>query len=733
MPLSLQFNIFSFFLILAAVTVATISVMLIRKEAKASKIFGILLAVVGIWAFGYGVELMHDTLPDMLFWIKVEYIGVGLIPALWFLFCVSYSGHDAWLTPGKIAAVSALPVFTVLMVWTNEFHYLHYASVAVDSTSGPFPLLDFEEGPWYWIHTLYFYILLLWGTYLLLQNYRNADQLFRSQTLTVLLGAMIPWAVNLMYLLGYKPYSHLDLTPFVFSLTGTVIAYGLLQFRLFDIIPIARDRLVENLPDGVMVIDDDERVVYCNKTLVKLISDSNSGLVGKHYSDVLKHFKFDQELEALNRLSILKARLKHEGDVLNFEITVTPIQESKGLKAGKVLYFHNITALINNQRELETARLKAEESDRLKTSFLANMSHEIRNPMNGIIGFAGFLKDENISIQERVRYAEIIEKNAQHLMNIINDIIDISKIESGHDQVKYENMSISELMNDLSSFFYEQATKKGLSIHIVSSIGRDSDYIITDPQKVRQILVNLINNAIKFTDVGDVTVRARKAGNELIFSIKDTGIGISPKEISGIFERFKQSYESKNKTYGGTGLGLSISKAYAELLGGKIEVQSDPGKGSTFILTIPHYPADRLETLDETEEMKDKNFIEPDWTGKTILIAEDEPVNMMYIKIALKNTKVTLISAETGLEAVKHFESNPNIDLILMDIKMPEMDGFEASHLIRKQNSTVPIIALSGHALVEQKKLDQSGFSDLISKPVKKVDLITGIDRWIRS
>jgi len=271
MPLSLQFNIYSFFLILAAVTVASISVLLIRKEAKASKIFGILLAVVGIWAFGYGVELMHDTLPDMLFWIKVEYIGVGLIPALWFLFCVSYSGHDAWLTPGKIVAVSVLPVTTVLMVWTNEFHFLHYASVAVDSTSGPFPLLDFEEGPWYWIHTLYFYVLLLWGTYLLLQNYRNADQLFRSQTLTVLLGALIPWVVNLLYLLGYKPYSHLDLTPFVFSITGTVIAYGLLQFRLFDIIPVARDRLVENLPDGVLVIDDDDRVVYCNKALVSLL------------------------------------------------------------------------------------------------------------------------------------------------------------------------------------------------------------------------------------------------------------------------------------------------------------------------------------------------------------------------------------------------------------------------------------------------------------------------------
>lgn len=732
MPLSLQLNIFSFFLIFATFAVFAISVMLIRREAMASRVFGVLLTFLGIWAFGYAMELKHSTLSEMLFWIKIEYIGIGLIPALWFLFCVTYSGHEDWLTKGRIAAVSALPVVTVLMVWTNEYHYLHYASVAVDTTSGPFPLLDFEEGPWYWIHTLYFYILLLWGTYLLLHHYRTADQLFKSQTLTVLIGAMIPWAVNLLYLLGYKPFSHLDLTPFVFSLTGIVIAYGLLEFRLFDIIPVARERLVENLLDGVLVIDDDDQIVYCNRAMIELIPNSKNGVVGHSYTEMLKHFRFDQDLVSTNQVKVLNARMMRGDDVMSFAITVTPIQESRGLKSGKILYFHNVSTLINNQRELESARLKAEESDRLKTSFLANMSHEIRNPMNGIIGFAGFLKDENISVVERIRYAEIIEKNAQHLMNIINDMIDISKIESGHDQIKYENISISELMNDLSSFFYEQALRKGLALHIVSSVGRDSDYIITDPQKLRQILVNLINNAIKFTDLGDVTVRARKAGSELIFSVKDTGIGISTEEISRIFERFKQSYENKNKTYGGTGLGLSISKAYAELLGGRIEVQSDQAKGSTFVLFVPHYPAERLETFEETEEMKDKNFVEPDWSGKTILIAEDEHVNMMYIKIALKNTKARLISAETGLEAVNQFEANPNIDLILMDIKMPEMDGFEASLLIRKKNNTVPIIALSGHALVEQKKLDQSGFSDFISKPVKKMDLINGIDRWIR-
>jgi len=180
MPLSLQLNIFSFFLMIAAVAVLTISVLLIRRDALPSKIFGIMLAVVGIWAAGYALELTSQTLDAMLLWINVEYIGIALIPALWFLFSLSYSGHDDWITPKRVIALFVLPIVTLLMVWTNDLHYLHYSQVGVDTTSGPFPLLDFTPGPWYWVHTFYFYVLLIWGTYLILQNYRYADPLFKK-------------------------------------------------------------------------------------------------------------------------------------------------------------------------------------------------------------------------------------------------------------------------------------------------------------------------------------------------------------------------------------------------------------------------------------------------------------------------------------------------------------------------------------------------------------------------
>ncbi|HAC16780.1 MAG TPA: hypothetical protein DCE78_12680 [Bacteroidetes bacterium] len=733
MPLSLQLNIFSFFLILAALATTSVSVLLLRREAVASKIFGLLMGVTAIWSFTYGMELMYSTLPDMLFWIKFEYIGVGLIPALWFLFCVTFAGYDEKLTKPIVAAIFVIPVLTLIMVWTNDYHYFHYARVEVDTTSGPIPLLDFTPGIWYWVHTAYFYVLLIWGTYLLLLNFRSADPLFKRQTLTVLLGAVIPWAVNAAYLLGFKPYDHLDLTPFVFTVTGMIIGFGLLQYRLFDIIPVARDRLIQNLSDGVIVLDSTDRVVYCNDAMLNILKYDDSGIIGHSASSVFIDFpEIIQHVHSVetHKLSVEKPS-ENQDDSKHFEVTITKIEDSTGKKTAKVLLFHDVTTLVHNQIELLSARIKAEESDRLKTAFLANMSHEIRNPMNGIIGFAGFIKDPVSSDSDRMRYASIIEKNAQHLMNIINDIIDISKIESGHDKLILDAISISELMNDLSVFFNDQANQKNLDLNFASSVSSSNDFIIIDPQKLRQILVNIINNAIKFTEEGSVTVRVKKLKNQLIFTIKDTGIGIEPDEINGIFERFKQSFDSKRKSFGGTGLGLSISKAYTNLLEGELSVESELQKGSTFTLKIPHFPAEKTELKNDDSDMKDKNFVEPDWSGRTILIAEDEPVNMMYIKIALKNTKATLIAAETGLEAVNAFENNDAIDLILMDIKMPEMDGFEASTIIRKKDSTIPIIALSGHAMVEQKKLDQSGFTGLISKPVKKIDLIMGVNKWI--
>lgn len=727
MSLNLQLNFFSFILVVAAIATIIISVLLIRRKAEASKYFGLMMLVLSVWAFAYGIELTRTELHEMLFWIKLEYVGVAFIPPLWLLFCSSFSGHSSWMNPRNIAFLFILPVITFLMVSTNSWHMLHYASVGVDTESGPFPLLAFEAGPWYWIHTIYFYVLLVIGTWMLILNFRNADPLYKRQTLVVLGGAFVPWLVNLLYLLGFKPYSHLDLTPIAFTFTGIIISFGLLQYRLFEIIPVAQDRLIENLPDGVMVLDDAERIVYCNHSMYEILGMEVGALVGRDVKDVFirhpKVFRF------ITQRSNLKANVEIvvNGTEKVYEVTSTVLQQKKNINNGMVLLFYDVTELRHKEVALQQARLSAEESDRMKTAFLANMSHEIRNPLNAIIGFAGFLRDQETTLDDRTKYAKIIEGNAQHLLSLINDIIDISKIEAGELTVRYSTLSVSNLMNELSVMFEEVVHKKGLNFQLASAVPLSDDMIVTDALKLRQILVNLINNAIKFTDKGHIQVRVRKQQEILVFTVQDTGIGIKKDHLKQIFEPFRQS---DVPVASGTGLGLSISTAYANRLGGSIEVESELGSGSTFTLKVPYIKADTSEeTIHREEEMMD--IEEPDWSDRTILLAEDEPVNVMYITVALKKTKVNLIKAQNGKEAVRLFSENPSTDLILMDIKMPEMDGFEASEAIRKLSPNVPIVALSGHAMVEQHKLDQAGITDLISKPVRKVDLIKGILRYM--
>lgn len=724
-------NIFSLFLIIAAVATGTLAYFLFKKEAKASRIFGWLMLVLSIWAFAYGIELTVSTLDRMLFWIRIEYLGISVIPAIWFMFCLSYSGHDRWLDAPRIILLFLIPITTLLLVWTNDWHYLYYASVAVDDTSGPFPLLNFERGIWYWVHTVYFYILLVWGTILLLQNYRNSDPLFKRQTLLVFYGAFFPWFANFIYLLGFRPFGHIDLTPFVFTLSGLIIGIGLLQFKLFEIIPVARDRIIEDLSDGVIVLDRHDRIIYCNKQMLKILSMPGYSPVGDNATDVFQEHKMLLKLIENRINSKINLELQYNGSKLTFEVHSTTLFESISNYNGIILLFHDVSDQRNTMAELVNARIKAEEADRLKTSFLANMSHEIRNPMNGIIGFAGLLRDEATSDEDRLRYAEIIENNAQHLLNIINDIIDISKIEAGQERIKKDVISVTALLNELGAFFYEQAKKKNLDLSFASAISESNDNIFTDPQKLRQILLNLIGNAVKFTSKGGITIRAKIVNKELIFQVSDTGIGIKDDELEVIFDRFRQSNENNFNITSGTGLGLSISKGYATLLGGTIDVKSKFGSGSTFILKIPHIIADVTKTAKVVKKMQEAKIEMPDWSDKTILLAEDEPVNVMYIKIALKNTKVNLIVATTGLEAVEEFKNAAKVDLVLMDIKMPEMDGFEASEIIKKMNEKLPIIALSGHAMVEQERLDKAGFTALISKPVRKDDLINSLKKWV--
>ncbi|MFA5012543.1 MAG: PAS domain S-box protein [Ignavibacteria bacterium] len=378
---------------------------------------------------------------------------------------------------------------------------------------------------------------------------------------------------------------------------------------------------------------------------------------------------------------------------------------------------------------LKSAKQKAEESDKLKSAFLANMSHEIRTPMNGILGFLDLLKEPSLSEDSKSEYIKIVNQSGERLLNTINDIIEISKIEAGQLQLSFSDVNISEIMEYHYQFFKQQANDKGIELRITEQIQKEESIIISDKHKIDGILTNLIKNAIKFTSKGFIEFGNYVKENSLIFFVRDTGFGIPAEKVDAIFGRFVQGDLSPyTRSYEGSGLGLSIVKAYIELLNGKIWVESKLHEGSIFYFSLPYNPVSQTITISEPSEPIKYAFQKSD----KILIAEDDDVSYEYIEKILSKEGLIIMRAANGEEAVNKAKGRNDISLILMDIKMPIMNGIDATKEIRKFNKDIPIIAQTAYAMIEDRRNALvAGCTDYISKPLSRTLLIYKLNNYL--
>ncbi len=384
----------------------------------------------------------------------------------------------------------------------------------------------------------------------------------------------------------------------------------------------------------------------------------------------------------------------------------------------------DITKRKQAETELIKAKDRAEESDRLKTAFLQNMSHEIRTPMNAIIGFSKMLEKSDLSEEIKKSYTNIIIEGANHLLFIISDILTISALETKQEKVNIKKVCINKIIVELLEIFKPQASNQNVHIYANPQLTDKLSEIYTDKTKVTHILTNLLNNALKFTQQGYIEFGYNLKDSDLEFYVKDTGIGIKKEMHDIIFEHFRQANEKTTKKYGGNGLGLSISKAFTELLGGKIHVESKHGRGSTFYFTIPYKPAYENDDLISKTKPVEKTT--------TILIAEDEVYNYLYLEELLTKLNLRLIHTTDGKETVEICKSNPDIHLILMDIKMPVLDGYTAAKQIKKLRPQLPIIAQSAYAFKHKiEKKSQPAFDDYIAKPIDKDELKHKLMKYI--
>ncbi len=422
-----------------------------------------------------------------------------------------------------------------------------------------------------------------------------------------------------------------------------------------------------------------------------------------------------------------KIKLAH-GDYQVFEVHKIPLFHDNGQRKVLILVGRDITAHKKAQAEAVLARRRAEQADQLKSAFLANMSHEIRTPMNSIIGFCNLLLDGNDQDQEKNYYLNLIQKSSIQLLHIINDILDISKLELGQVRIHKEAVCVQTVLQDLFVIFQSRLPGLAVELRLDVALPEKKLWLLTDEMRLRQILMNLLSNAIKFMNVGEIVLGCHILDNEIEFFVRDSGIGISDHDLQKIFSRFFQTDYSQSRKFGGTGLGLSISKGLVDLLGGRIRVSSIINQGSTFFVNLPLVQA--IEPLAESPG-KAKQEFSFDWKGKIILIVDDDALSAMIIRKYLEKSGATILYAGNGMQAIEEMERYPDTDLVLMDMQMPVLNGYEATRRLREKGFLCPIIAQTANALAEdQEKCLAAGCNDYLSKPYEKELLLSMIGRF---
>jgi PAS domain S-box-containing protein len=527
------------------------------------------------------------------------------------------------------------------------------------------------------------------------------------------------------------------------------------------------ESIISSAQDGIIVLDLKYNFLQANNAFLKMTGFPETSIIGLNFNDLIIcpienvdpiTGKFSLPQVGTHSDCILKC---NKGEMVPITISTAYLNDESGKPESIMAIIKDITDYKNILHELtlhkehfeelvdqrtkelaETnnmllaAKEKAETSDKLKSAFLSNMSHEIRTPMNAIIGFSQLLREPDLPRQTVMNYLDIVTAKGNLLMNIINDIIDISRVEAGEMEINKSSFSVNDMLDELFATFNklkESVNKSHLDLRVIKPEGDQQFLIFTDPYRLKQILSNLLDNAIKFTHHGFIQVGYSFTGEgknkKIKFYVRDSGIGILPENKDIIFNRFRQVDESHTREFGGTGLGLTISKKLTMLLGGELEVDSVFGQGSMFYLSIPYKSVTNKEKGIKKVQSLIRDF---NWKEKTILIVEDNYSSYLLLKYYLMNTGAQILHTISGKDAIEICKSNPHIDVVLMDIQLPDLSGYETTMIIKKHRSDLPVIAQTAYAMAgDYDKSKDAGCDDYIAKPFGKDKLLAVLNEYL--
>lgn len=527
--------------------------------------------------------------------------------------------------------------------------------------------------------------------------------------------------------------------------------------------------LVDSVKDyAIFVLDIEGHIVTWNAGAENLKGYKASEIIGKHIRTFYTQEDIDRK-HPENELKIATqagkyeeegCRVRKDGSQFWASILITKVTDSEGNHIGfskitrdlserreyeeslraseeklKASYAALETTVQQRTKELLEAKQAAENANIAKSTFLANMSHEIRTPLGAIMGFADLIGSPELSKEDMDMYLAVVKRNSQQLLRIIDDILDLSKVEAGRMDIERIEFSLPEVLSDMASMMGLRASENSIGFELIAATALP-EFVISDPTRLRQIIINVVGNAIKFTRKGEVKVTASFKDNQLELTVKDTGRGISKDQIQKLFQPFTQADAATNRKYGGTGLGLALTKSLCQILGGDLVLkESTLEKGSTFVATIGMIPAPTSAfTTSMGAKFDSKTFIDSGQilSGMDILVIEDsvDNQNLMHILLSRAGAKVDV--ATDGIEGVGKAMSNP-YDAVIMDIQMPRMDGLEAMRILRQKNYDRPVVALSAHAMTEQKNQAMAvGFADYLTKPIQRQSMIELLKKFKR-
>ena len=540
-----------------------------------------MMLAAGIFAFGYLLQLISTELSGQIFATNIQYVGIVALPVAWFAFSLRYTGHDKWLTSRALLLLAIIPSVTAILAWTNSFHGLMWHGRHLES-SGPFVVIAKTYGLWFWVHTSYSYVLIILGMVALVQRLFRTPRLYREQSIALMISVVVPLGWNVVYVFNLAPLYRIDLTPSAFTVSGLALAWGLFRLRLFDIIPIAREMVIEGMSDGIIVLDTQSRLVDMNLNAERIIGYPMSKAIGQSIEHVLSaqpklvellHDFMDEPSEVV----IETGGMQHY-----YQVNISTLYDRHGRLRGRLIILHDVTEykLIEARRkELED---RAHLVSRMSTvgEMAAGIAHEINNPLATVIGYASLLLKRAIP-SEIKKDLKVINRGAKSAADILEKLLTFA----GQRQVEWDYVDINRILEIAIEF--RKHTLSNNNIKVIKQFDRSLPKIIADSGQLQEVFLNLIMNAetsmIESHGGGKLVIKTEKADNNIHICFKDDGIGISEENISKIFDPFFTTKEVGK----GTGLGLSISFGIITEHGGRIYAESEYGNGATFIIELP--------------------------------------------------------------------------------------------------------------------------------------------------